>query len=104
MKSNILVIGGTGKTGRRVVEKLNQQNQNIRIGTRSNDPGFDWNDPGTYVNVLRGMDKAYIAYSSDLAVPGAKKAIQAMADAAKREGLKKVVLLSGKGGKRSGAL
>ncbi len=97
MTSNILVIGGTGKTGRRVVERLNQHNQNVRIGSRSNDPAFDWNDPATYTKALKGMDKAYIVYYPDLAVPGAKEAIQALADAAKQEGLKKVVLLSGKG-------
>ena len=97
MTSNILVIGGTGKTGRRVVERLKQQNQNVRVGSRSNNPAFDWNDPSTYAHALRGMDKAYIVYSPDLAVPGAKEAIQALADAAKKEGLKKVVLLSGKG-------
>lgn len=97
MKSNILVIGGTGKTGRRVVQKLKQQNQNVRIGTRSNDPAFDWNDPSTYAKALKGMDKAYIVYYPDLAVPGAKEAIQALAKVAKNEGLKKVVLLSGKG-------
>lgn len=97
MKSNILVIGGTGKTGRRVVEKLNQKNHNVRIGTRSSNPAFDWHDPSTYANALRGMDMVYIVYYPDLAVPGAKEAIRALVDAAKSEGLKKVVLLSGKG-------
>jgi len=97
MKENILVIGGTGKTGRRVVEKLNQQNQNVRIGTRSSSPAFDWNDSSTYVNALKGMDKAYIVYHPDLAIPGAKEAIRSLAKVAKNEGVKKVVLLSGKG-------
>ena len=97
MTNKILVIGGTGKTGRRVVEKLEQQNQQVRVGSRSNEPAFDWNDPATYAKALEGMDKAYIVYAPDLAVPGAKEAIQALADAAKLEGLKKVVLLSGKG-------
>ena len=97
MKENILVIGGTGKTGRRVVEKLNQQNQNVRIGTRSSSPAFDWNDSSTYVNALKGMDKAYIVYHPDLAIPGAKEAIRLLAKVAKNEGVKKVVLLSGKG-------
>ena len=97
MRNNILVIGGTGKTGRRVVEKLSQQNQKVRIGTRSTDPAFDWNDPSTYANALMGMDKAYIVYYPDLAVPGAKEAIQTLVEVAKNEGLKKVVLLSGKG-------
>jgi uncharacterized protein YbjT (DUF2867 family) len=101
MKSNILVIGGTGKTGRRVVEKLEQLNHPVRIGSRSSNPVFDWDDPGTYAEALKDMDKAYIVYSPDLAVPGAKEAIRALTIAAKKEGLSKVVLLSGKGEKEA---
>lgn len=97
MKSKTLVIGGTGKTGRRVVKKLKQANQYVRIGTRSHEPAFDWNDPSTYANALKGMDNAYIVYYPDLAVPGSKEAIGDLMDTAKREGLKKAVLLSGKG-------
>ena len=97
MKSNILVIGGTGKTGRRVVEGLTQLNHNVRIGTRRNDPAFDWDDPSTYSKALKGMDRAYIVYYPDLAVPGAKEAITSLTEAALKEGLEKVVLLSGKG-------
>ena len=97
MKSNILVIGGTGKTGRRVVEKLNQQDQNVRIGTRKNDPAFDWNDPSTYATALSGMDKAYIVYYPDLAVPGAVEKLQRFVELAKESGMKRIVLLSGRG-------
>jgi uncharacterized protein YbjT (DUF2867 family) len=43
------------------------------------------------------MEKAYIVYYPDLAVPGAKEAMHALAETAKKEGLKNVVLLSGKG-------
>ena len=97
MKHNILVIGGTGKTGRRVVEGLTQQGHNVSIGTRRSNPAFDWNDPSTYSEALKGMDRAYIVYYPDLAVPGARDAITALTEAALKEGLEKVVLLSGKG-------
>ncbi|MDN5217466.1 NmrA family NAD(P)-binding protein [Fulvivirgaceae bacterium BMA12] len=97
MTHNILVIGGTGKTGRRVVDGLMQQGHNVRIGTRKNNPAFDWNDPSTYAAALKGMDRAYIVYYPDLAVPGAKDAITALTETALKEGLEKVVLLSGKG-------
>ena len=97
MKHNVLVIGGTGKTGRRVVEGLTQLNHHVRIGTRKNDPAFDWDDPSTYSQALKGMDRAYIVYYPDLAVPGAKEAITNLTEAALKEGLEKVVLLSGKG-------
>ncbi len=103
MKHNILVTGGTGKTGRRVVEGLTQLGHNIRIGTRSTVPVFDWEDHSTFAGALRGMDRAYIVYYPDLAVPGSKEAISAFAEAALREGLEKVVLLSGKGEKEAEA-
>lgn len=94
---NILVIGGTGKTGRRVVESLNNQNHHLRVGSRSSYPPFDWDDPSTYAGALHGMDRAYIVYYPDLAVPGAKEAITTLTEVALKEGLEKVVLLSGKG-------
>ena len=103
MKKNILVIGGTGKTGRRVVKRLNQLGHNVRIGGRSSSPAFDWDDPSTYAPALQGMDRAYIVYYPDLAVPGAKEAIAALMEAVVKEGLEKVVLLSGKGEKEAEA-
>ena len=97
MKHNVLVIGGTGKTGRRVVEGLNELGHDVRIGGRNAVPAFDWDNPDTYAASLKGMDRAYIVYSPDLAVPGAKEAIEKLTETALREGLEKVVLLSGKG-------
>ena len=97
MKDNILVTGGTGKTGRRVVAGLEELGHNVRVGSRSGTPAFDWNDPNTYTAALRGMDKAYIVYYPDLAVPGAKEAITTLTETALKEGLEKVVILSGKG-------
>ncbi len=103
MKNNILVIGGTGKTGSRVAARLNKLDQNVRIGSRSNDPSFDWDDPSTYSEALKGMDRAYITYYPDLAVPGATEAINILTETALKAGLEKVVLLSGKGEKEAEA-
>ncbi len=103
MKHNILVIGGTGKTGRRVAKSLTQLGHHVRIGTRNNTPAFNWEDPSTYAPALKGMDRAYIVYYPDLAVPGAKDAIEKLTEAALKEGLEKVVLLSGKGEKEAEA-
>ena len=97
MKHNVLVIGGTGKTGRRVVEGLNQLGHNVSVASRRSNPVFDWDDPSTYSSALKGMDRAYIVYYPDLAVPGAKEAITSLTEAALKAGLEKVVLLSGKG-------
>jgi uncharacterized protein YbjT (DUF2867 family) len=103
MENNILVIGGTGKTGGRVAERLSNLNQNVRIGSRSNNPSFDWDDPSTYSEALNGIDRAYITYYPDLAVPGAKEAINTLTETALKAGLEKVVLLSGKGEKEAEA-
>ena len=101
MKNNILVIGGTGKTGRKVVEGLKQLNQFVRVGSRSESPSFEWNDPTSWPKVLEGMDKVYIVYHPDLAVPGAVESIQRLTEAAKKAGVRKAVLLSGKGEKEA---
>ncbi len=100
-QNKILVIGGTGKTGRKVVEGLKQQNQNVRVGSRSKDPVFNWDDPTTWPKALAGMDKVYIVYYPDLAVPGALEAIKGLIEEAKKAGVKKAVLLSGKGEKEA---
>ena len=94
---NILVIGGTGKTGNRVAQQLTAQGHNVRIVGRKTNPVFDWERPETYENALQNMDRAYIVYYPDLAVPGAKDAISKLTSEALKAGLDKVVLLSGKG-------
>ncbi|MEM8907442.1 MAG: NmrA family NAD(P)-binding protein [Bacteroidota bacterium] len=103
MKDNILVIGGTGKTGRRVAQQLTQLGHYVRIGTRRNTPAFDWEDYSTFEAALKNMDKVYIVYYPDLAVPGSKEAITALTEKALKAGVEKVVLLSGKGEKEAEA-
>jgi uncharacterized protein YbjT (DUF2867 family) len=97
MKSNILVLGGTGKTGKRIVERLNNLGHYVRIGSRNSNPSFDWHNPAGWPKVLEGMEKVYITYQPDLAVPGAKEAIEALTKVAQEKGVQKLVLLSGKG-------
>ena len=100
---NILLIGGTGKTGRLVAENLSKLGHNVRVVGRKTQPAFNWEDPETYNDALKGMDRAYIVYYPDLAVPGAKRAISQLTDKALKAGLDKVVLLSGKGEKEAEA-
>lgn len=97
MNSNILIIGGTGKTGRRIVEQLQKKGIQPRIGSRQATPSFDWDDKNTWIESLKGIEKMYITYYPDLAVPGAKEAIESLTYLAKELGVKKIVLLSGKG-------
>lgn len=99
--NNILVLGGNGKTGRKVVQRLNDLNQNVRIGSRNADIPFDWNQPETWPAALKGMDKVYITYQPDLAVPGALETIEAFSTEAVKSGIQKMVLLSGRGEKEA---
>ena len=92
-----LVLGGTGKTGRRIAAGLDARGVPIRIGSRSAIPSFDWNHDANWDDCLAGVEAAYINYSPDLAVPGATDAIQAFVDRAKRQGVQRLVLLSGRG-------
>ena len=49
MKSeNILVIGGTGKTGSRVARNLTKLGHNVRVVGRKTAPSFDWENTDTY--------------------------------------------------------
>lgn len=96
-KNITLVIGGTGKTGRRVAERLTAQGVPTRIGSRSGTPPFDWEDQSTWASALQGVRAVYVTYSPDLAVPAAPPAIQAFSDLAVKNGVEHLVLLSGRG-------
>jgi uncharacterized protein YbjT (DUF2867 family) len=92
-----LVLGGTGKTGRRVVKRLEARGVPTRIGSRSGDPPFDWDAPATWGPALRNVASAYVVYYPDLAMPGAVSAVGAFTEAAVRSGVRRLVLLSGRG-------
>jgi len=92
-----LIIGGTGKTGARVAEKLAARGRAIRVASRSGETRFDWNDRSTWGAALKGVSAAYVTYSPDLAVPEAPPAIQEFALQAAEHGLQRLVLLSGRG-------
>ena len=100
-EKKILVIGGKGKTGRKVAEGLITQGKSIRIGSRNENPSFDWEKPETWENALDGIESVYITYQPDLAVPGARKSIEEFTSLAVKSGVKKMVLLSGKGEKEA---
>jgi uncharacterized protein YbjT (DUF2867 family) len=96
-KGPILVIGGTGKTGRRVAEGLGAKGIEVRIGSRSAAPSFDWQDRSGWAQALDGVRAAYITYFPDITVPGAPEDIRAFAELAVAMGVRRLVLLSGRG-------
>jgi uncharacterized protein YbjT (DUF2867 family) len=99
----ILVLGGTGKTGRRIANKLTALGLPVRIGSRSATPSFDWTDRSTWAPALDGVTAVYISYYPDLALPGAYEDIQAFTQLAVSSGAGRLVLLSGRGEPRAEA-
>lgn len=101
MSNKILVLGGTGKTGRRVVERLTAMNLQVAIGSRNTQPAFDWENSATWAEVLQDINKVYITFQPDLAIPSAVETITAFVKAAKESGVQHLVLLSGRGEKEA---
>lgn len=92
-----LVLGATGKTGRRIVEGLKKQHVPHRLGSRAATPPFDWNQPEGWEACLEGVDAVYLNYAPDLAIPGATDSILAFVELARKQGVRRLVLLSGRG-------
>jgi uncharacterized protein YbjT (DUF2867 family) len=92
-----LVLGGTGKTGRRVVERLERRGLPVRVGSRSAEPPFDWEDRSTWAPALQSVGSVYVSFYPDLAVPGAVEAVGSFAELAVESGVPRLVLLSGRG-------
>ena len=56
------MLGGTGKTGRRIAERLTAHGLPVRIGSRSGTPPFDWEDHSTWAPALDGAGAVYLSY------------------------------------------
>ncbi|MDK1475354.1 NAD(P)H-binding protein [Streptomyces sp. 549] len=86
-----LVLGATGKTGRRVAARLRLNGTRVRAASRSSRTRFDWSDPGCWDSALRGVTAVYVVPPP---VPGPVHEFVARAEAA---GVRRLVLLSGHG-------
>ncbi|WP_436771865.1 NAD(P)H-binding protein [Yinghuangia sp. YIM S09857] len=97
MANTTLVLGGTGKTGRRVAERLADRGVGVRVGSRAAAIPFDWNEQSTWKAAVADVSAAYIAFVPDIGVPGAADAVGAFAETAVASGVRRLVLLSGRG-------
>lgn len=91
MTEEILVLGPTGKTGRRVVSALSAAGATVRAASRSSALRFDWSDESTWKPVLAGVSGAYVLAPAD---PAAAAPFVELAEAV---GVRRLVLLSGRG-------
>lgn len=87
----ILVLGATGKTGRRVAARLRLRGIATRLASRSSQAPFDWTDPAGWDAVLDGITAVYMVAPT---LVGPAPEFVAKAQAA---GVQRLVLLSGRG-------
>lgn len=92
-----LITGGTGKVGRRVAHRLQQAGRPVRIGSRTGTPAFDWHHPHSWDAALAGVDAVFVSYYPDISFPEAAPALERFADAATAAGVRRFVVLSGRG-------
>ncbi len=96
-QQTILVLGATGKTGSRIVTRLEDRGHAVRRGSRNSKTPFDWEKPQTWPAILDGVSAAYISYFPDIAFPGAVEQVAAFSALAREKGLQRLVLLTGRG-------
>ena len=92
-----LILGSSGKTGRRVVKRFVEKGLNFRACTRHSEIPFDWYDASTWDKAIQGVSAVYVVFSPDLAVPKAPAIIKNFVTVAKSCGVEHLVLLSGRG-------
>jgi ergot alkaloid biosynthesis protein len=98
----ILVTGGTGKVGSRLVHRLTENGFSVRIASRSNPPAisrektehvyFQWADESTYAPVSEGMQRLFLIAPIGVADPSAQ--MTSFLEQALKSGVQRVVLLS----------
>ncbi|MFC9857019.1 MULTISPECIES: NAD(P)H-binding protein [unclassified Streptomyces] len=95
--ADILVLGATGKTGRRVVQRLRDAGTaRVRAASRSGEVRFDWTLPDTWEPALSGASAVYLVAPDD---PSPVKEFVTRATAA---GVRRFVALSGHGIDKAG--
>lgn len=91
-RNRVLVIGGTGKTGRRTVARLRELGVETRAASRSGETTFDWADRTTWQAALDEVDAVYIVPLDTSPSPTPAFVEQAVA-----AGVRRLVLLSARG-------
>ncbi|MFC5145198.1 NAD(P)H-binding protein [Streptomyces aureoversilis] len=89
---DVLVLGATGKTGRRVVRALRAAGVPARAASRSGEVRFDWTEPGTWAAALEGASAVYL-----IAPDEGYEAVPVFVRQAVEAGVRRFVVLSGRG-------
>lgn len=84
----VLVLGGTGTVGRRVVAHLERAGVAVRAAGRHTQPPFDWTAPASWQDVLAGTERLFLLLPDETALP------VGFLDRAAAAGVRRIVLLS----------
>lgn len=87
----VLVLGATGKSGRRVAARLRLHGAPVRAASRSSATPFDWSDPDGWDAALTGIAAVYVVAPP---IPGP---VHEFVGRAQTAGVQRLVLLSGRG-------
>jgi uncharacterized protein YbjT (DUF2867 family) len=94
--SDVLVLGATGTTGRRVAAFLAERGVPTRLATRTPaSPGqvrFDWTDRDTHRDALRGVRAVYLI--APIGVSDPVPLVEPFLSEALRQGVRRVIALS----------
>ena len=92
MSGLVLVTGGTGKSGRRLIAQLRDEGIACRAASRGGDPPFDWAQPTTWAAALEGVTSIYLVAPTTLSDP--YSAMLAFLRSATHQGGRRFVFLS----------
>jgi uncharacterized protein YbjT (DUF2867 family) len=98
MTATVLVLGATGKTGRRLIPRLIALGANVRAASRQPGQGhtlFDWDRPDTHGPALAGVEALYLIAPDLVEDPTAVTG--PLIDLAKQAGVTRLVALSSQG-------
>lgn len=91
----VLLVGGTGKTGRRLRDRLAERGYNTRLASRTAEHSFVWEDEGTWEPALNGVDAVYVVHH-DISHSDAGEQLARFSQLALYHGVKRQVFLSGR--------
>ena len=96
MRDQILITGGTGKTGSRLAQQLRERGVRFRVASRSPQGAgsmrFDWRDVTTFAPTLEDVRAVYLVAPTDTTEP--LEAMQPFLETALTAGIERFVLLS----------
>jgi uncharacterized protein YbjT (DUF2867 family) len=94
-----LVLGGTGRTGSLLAQKLAKRAVAVRTAARQGtDVTFDWDEPSTHAPALQGVDRMYLV--TPVGRIRFAPQVSGLLDLAERAGVRHVTYLSAYGSER----